>query len=101
MGAVTNSRERRRFQEVYRQATLDMLVKVLDYVKLVKAGTGPVVDAAGSTMTPTVDDAAGSPFQCEVEDGFPKMPPPVANEEVTKLKLESVLREYLTAHYSE
>lgn len=102
MAAVTDSRERRRFQEIYRQPTLDMLRKVLDYVKLVKAGTDGSMtmnQLGDNTALTPVCDPTGVHF--DTEEGFPMMPAAENREGLRKMQVEGVLREYLNAHYSE
>ena len=75
---------------------MDMLKKVLDYVKMIKGGTRSNMDAAGLPLP------AGNIGGSKSDHRFPEMLQIAeAWDSLQKLELESVLREYLSAHYSE
>ena len=111
--AANVGQKRRPFIEMYEELTTSIQLKLMDYVKSL---LDPVVHVVGecpswsqpaaSQVNPIVDGSgqrsggkSTKQRQIETEDGWPVMPE--VNEKDLKDDLEDLLRQYLTAQYSE
>jgi hypothetical protein len=101
--AATVKQHKQRFIDMYADIWENLQVKLLEYVKqLLQTDPASTPTAASGLPQETTPMSAVKQglAHMEMRDGFPIMPA-VIFDELKKEDYEDVLRQYLTAHYSE
>lgn len=88
MAEHTQSRKRR-FTDMFPDQVRDIMYKMVDYVKLLQTS---------NVARPSTED--DSPLLIQIQEGWPVVPTATDLNTLGKLKLEDILRQYLTAQYS-